>query len=273
MSAIYFQELNRENDKNFKSGIADVDFCRMIFKAPPKVLLYNRHRAKWKGAFCMLEFIVRQKIIFYVMGILFALGILAKLISVFTMRKLVREAKEIHSSEHRLMKLVKAKFEHASMVHDRVQNVSAFVNKFVYEYKVMGLRLQSYRSLPAKMMWLIVLMGAFASFESYRLSGFQNLTIFYLQWTGCFFLVLAVLQIAREEQFYLEATKNYMVEYLENVCAQRYLKRNQEIQEPEEVEPEILEVQEELEVQTVSEEEQKSEQELRIRAILEEFLA
>ena len=63
----------------------------------------------------MLEVIVKQNVIIYVMGALFGLGILAKLVSVFTARRLVREAKDIHNSNHRLMKLVKAKFEHASM--------------------------------------------------------------------------------------------------------------------------------------------------------------
>lgn len=229
----------------------------------------------------MLEVIVKQNVIIYVMGALFGLGILAKLVSVFTARRLVREAKDIHNSNHRLMKLVKAKFEHASMVSDRVQNVSAFVNKFMYEYKIVGIRLQTYQSFSSKMMWGIGVLGLFAIFESHRLFRFGEQTIQYIQWTSIFFLILAVLQLAREERVYLQATQNYMVEYLENVCMHRYLKRSQaeEIQaavsKPEQVEIEEAVQEEEVKLAVLEEEEErkKSEQEMRIRAILEEFLA
>ena len=118
------------------------------------------------------------------------------------------------------------------------------------------------------MMGIIGLLGAFASFESYRFYGFQNLTYFYMQWTGLFFLVLAVFRISREETFYLETVKNYMVEYLENVCVRRYEKANQEVRHEEVREPEET-------VSPVEEPEprRKTDQEIRIRAILEEFMA
>lgn len=81
----------------------------------------------------------------------------------------------------------------------------------------------------------------------------------------------------------LAAARNYMVEYLENVCAHRYEKVSQAMQavkeeEEDEVEKSLEETQEkdEVEIQIAEEEqasEQKDEQEMRFRAILEEFLA
>ena len=61
----------------------------------------------------MLEAIVKHGIIFYAMGITMGIGILAKVISHITVRKMVTAASEIQKSEHKLMRLVKAKFEHA----------------------------------------------------------------------------------------------------------------------------------------------------------------
>ena len=75
----------------------------------------------------MLETIVKHGIIFYAMGIMLAVGIFAKVISHVTVRKMAKAASEIQNSNHKLMKLVKAKFEHASMVSDKVQNVEVFV--------------------------------------------------------------------------------------------------------------------------------------------------
>ena len=110
----------------------------------------------------MLETVVKQEIIFYVMGILMVLGIVAKLVSHVTVRRMVKAAGEIQKSNHRLMKLVKAKFEHASMISDKVQNVEAFVDKYIYEYRVMGVRLEGWRTFPKKVLWLIGILGVFS---------------------------------------------------------------------------------------------------------------
>lgn len=219
----------------------------------------------------MLETIVKQEIIFYVMGILMVFGVLAKLISNFTVRRMVKAASEIQKSNHKLMKLVKAKFEHASMISDKVQNVGAFVDKYIYEYKVFGIRLSSWRTFPKKVVWLVGILGVFAIFESYRSVGAGDLMLKYAQWTGIFVMFLLLLYFVAEENSRLQAAKNYMVEYLENVCIHRYAKMNHVDDEPE-VEEEAKEVN----LQTagkLEEERKKSEQEMRIRAILEEFLA
>ena len=252
----------------------------------------------------MLQNMVKQEIVFYVMGVLLALGVLAKLISSFTVRRMVRAAGEIHKSNHKLMKLVKAKFEHASMVSDKVQNVEAFVDKYLYEYKVLGIRLNTWRSIPKHVLWLIAILGVFAIFESYRIGGYGDLMVKYIQWTGIFVMFLFLLYFIAEEKSRLQATKNYMVEYLENVCIHRYAKLNRMVQMEETEQEELTkETEEKLEVsdsrdckeaelnlakevdlqhekkmeqqaiEEMKEEERKQEQETRIRAILQEFLA
>ena len=231
----------------------------------------------------MLETLVKQGVVFFVMGILMVVGVLAKLISYFTVRRMVKAAKEIHKSEHRLMRLVKAKFEHASMVSDKVQNVEAFVDKYMYEYKVLGVRVSGWHEFPKKILFVIGLLGGFTIFESFRTTGISELFMESLQWTGVFLSFLLLLCFIAEENTKVEAAKNYMVEYLENVCIHRYAKKHNSAIITEETKEEELEekeeeelVFEEKEVQVSkqqSQEQIKSEQEMRIRAILEEFLA
>lgn len=253
----------------------------------------------------MLQNIVKQEIIFYVMGVLLAFGVLAKLISSFTVRRMVRAAGEIHKSNHKLMKLVKAKFEHASMVSDKVQNVEAFVDKYLYEYRVMGIHLNAWRAIPKHVLWLIAILGVFAVFESYSIGGFGDLMVKYIQWTGIFVMFLFLLYFIAEDKSRLQAAKNYMVEYLENVCIHRYAKLNKAAQTEEKEEQEELpeakaegeelseadgsaeaelqlakqmeeQAAEEMKLQLAEEmreEERNKEQEMRIRAILQEFLA
>lgn len=228
----------------------------------------------------MLRNMVQKEIILYVMAILVIVCVIAKLISAITVRKMVGASREIHKSNHRFMKLIKSKFEHATLVSERVQNVEAFVEKYIYEYKVFGMRLQAWGNIVKTLIWLVGILGVFAIFESYRLWGFKDLTIEYIQWTGIFLLLLLLLQFVEEEGSRIKAAKNYIIEYLENVCAHRYEKMNLReervvetektdvlAEEKEEVNPEISVAKE------VDEEKQKSEQEMRIRAILEEFLA
>ena len=70
-----------------------------------------------------------------------------------------------------------------------------------------------------------------------------------------------------------------MVEYLENVCIHRYAKMNHATEEVEETVEESAEEEEKIEevvaepADTSEDEQKKNEQEMRIRAILEEFLA
>ena len=235
----------------------------------------------------MLETIVKQEIIFYAMGILMLLGIIAKLVSHFTVRRMVKAAGEIQKSNHRLMKLIKAKFEHASMISDKVQNVEAFVDKYIYEYKVLGIRLGNWCTFPQKVLWIIGILGLFSIFESYRMSGVSDLMLKYTQWTGVYVMFLLLLGFVAEEKYRLEAARNYMVEYLENVCVHRYAKMNRAVSiEEDKEEAEIVESAEEQQEETVpveeadsqiaessQEEEKRTDNEMRIRAILEEFLA
>ena len=217
----------------------------------------------------MLEAVIKYGIIFYAMGIIFAVGIISKMISHATARKMARAASEIQKSNHRLMRLMKSKFEHASMVSDRVQNVEVFVRKYLYEYKVLGVRLDTWRSMRQKTIWFILTLGICGTFGSYLLNGMGEQTIRYIGFTGVFAMILYSVHIISDEANRLEVAKTYIVDYLENVCAHRYEKANIVQAEAEVVKAE--EKEEVVEEPEITKE--KGSQEMRIRAILEEFLA
>lgn len=210
-----------------------------------------------------------------IMGILMTIGVLAKLISYITVKKLVKAASEIQKSNHKFMKLLKAKFEHACMVSDKVQNVNAFVQKYLYEYKVLGVCLDAWIELQKKIIWFVVAFGLFGTANVYRIQGFGEQTFRYGAVTAACGVLLFSIHILGNEKVKKEAAKNYMVDYLENVCLNRYQKANQLAAEAEEEEAEEASVSEQVKIEEmVSQEEQlKEEQQMRIRAILEEFLA
>ena len=93
----------------------------------------------------MLEMFVVRETVFFLTGVMIGIGAIARLITGISLKKLVRAASNMSKSNHPLMRLVRAKFEHGCMVSDKVQNVGAFVEKYLYEYRVLGVRLHTWR--------------------------------------------------------------------------------------------------------------------------------
>ena len=79
----------------------------------------------------MLEMLLDKKLLFVLMGILTGLGVVDKCIVSMTMKRMVEAAGSMSKSNHPLMRLVRAKFEHACMISDTVENVGVFVDKSV----------------------------------------------------------------------------------------------------------------------------------------------
>ena len=182
----------------------------------------------------MLETVIQNQIIFYAMGAAAGIGILSKIISHFTLRRMVRAARKMNKSNHKLMRLVKAKFEHASMISDKVQNVEAFVKKYMYEYKVFGIRLHTWRNLEKKSIWTVGILGIIGTAVEYKTGGMGETVFQYGAWTGVGVVVLFLLHISTDEVYHLQVVENYMIDFLENVCAHRYSKAHRQKQETRE---------------------------------------
>lgn len=175
----------------------------------------------------MLEIILEKYVLFVLMGILTVIGIVSKGIVNVTLKKLVRAAGNMSKSNHPLMRLVRAKFEHASMVSDKVENVRVFVDKYLYEYKVLGMKLHGWRRLEKVAAGLCLLAGAAGALLEYNVNGMSDMVLK----TGATGAGLAILiylvHLTTDENYRMEAVQNYMVDYLENVCRHRYEKTYQ----------------------------------------------
>ena len=109
----------------------------------------------------MLEGVVGEsRVIIYLMTGIGVLGILAKIINQLTLYRLVRAAGNMPKSTHRLIKLVRAKYEHACMIHDSVENVDAFVEKYIYEYRGFLFRIHTWRQIEILSVWFAGILAA-----------------------------------------------------------------------------------------------------------------
>lgn len=172
----------------------------------------------------MVEKLVENEILFYCAGIAIFLGFIIKVIVGISLKRLIKAASNMSKSNHSLMRLVRAKFEHACMVSDKVQNVAAFVEKYLYEYKILGIPLHTLSQLEKTMIWLCGILsiagGALSYYRNYDIVMAQSYAV--LGGVGVLFLIL--LQVTMTEKGKLDAAKMYMVDFLENTYAHRYEK-------------------------------------------------
>ena len=172
----------------------------------------------------MLEVVLDRQIMVILMGIAAAVGVISKIIAAVSLKRLVRASGNMNKSSHPLIRLVKAKFEHACMVSDRVQNVEVFVEKYLYEYRAGGLRLHTWRRLEKAGVWLCFLFGLAGAVSWYADRGMGDQVLQYAAAGAGGGILIFLFQLTSDEKYQLGAIRNYMVDYLENVCAHRYEK-------------------------------------------------
>lgn len=120
------------------------------------------------------ELAVNTRVIYYLMALLGMIGVLAKAVNQQTLNQMLKAAGNMSKSTHRLIKLVRAKYEHACMVHDSVENTNAFVEKYIYEYRGFLFGIHTWRQMELLTVWFAGILAALGAFECYITYGFSG---------------------------------------------------------------------------------------------------
>lgn len=166
-------------------------------------------------------------VITYLMVVMGVLGIAAKIINQITLSGLIKAAGNMPKSTQRLIKLVRAKYEHACMVHDSVENIEAFVDKYIYEYRGFLFRIHTWSQIEVLSVWFAGILAAFGASVIYFYSGFNESVYQYIASGVAEVLLLSVVIRLTDEEYKMKALKMYMVDYLENICVIRLKRQNQ----------------------------------------------
>lgn len=166
-------------------------------------------------------------VIIYLMAGIGVLGIIAKGINQFTLHRLVKAAGNMPKSTHRLIKLVRAKYEHACMIHDSVENIDAFVEKYIYEYRGFLFRIHTWRQIEILSVWFAGLLAALGAALEYSAYSMSEAVYQYLAAGAAEMVLLSVIMRLSDEPYKINAIKMYMVDYLENICAFRLRRQSQ----------------------------------------------
>lgn len=167
------------------------------------------------------------RVIAYLMAGIGVLGILAKIINQLTLYRLVRAAGNMPKSTHRLIKLVRAKYEHACMLHDSVENIDAFVEKYIYEYRGFLFRIHTWRQIEILSVWFAGILAALGASANYLSLGLTETVYQYIAAGIAEMVLLSVIIRLSDEPYKINAVRMYMVDYLENICAVRLWKQTQ----------------------------------------------
>ena len=146
--------------------------------------------------------------IFYLMIVVGVIGVLGKIVNQITLRRMITAAGNMSKSTHKLMKLVRAKYEHACMIHDTVDNVEAFVEKYIYEYRGFLLRIHTWKQLEIQSIWFSGALAAFGGLGSYIVSGFSERMYQYIGAGAAGMIALFVISQLSDEGYKIKAAKN-----------------------------------------------------------------
>ena len=176
--------------------------------------------------FAMLKELASDtSVIIYLMAAIGILGVLAKIINQLTLYRLVKAAGNMPKSTHSLIKLVRAKYEHACMIHDSVENINAFVEKYIYEYRGFLFRIHTWRQIELLSVWFAGILAAMGASLNYLSSGFTESVYQYIAGGLAEIVLLSVVIRLSDEPYKINAVKMYMVDYLDNICAFRLKKQ------------------------------------------------
>ena len=169
----------------------------------------------------MLEKIVTDEILFYLIQATIFIGILSRIVVGVTIKRLLKAAGNMAKSDHTFIKYLKAKFEHACMVNSKVNNVEVFVDKHVLEYRNLGIRLHSWRMLEKSTIWgcgILTILGILGEYAVHKWNGLIDQ---YMAVGVAGMVILILLFFAGDEEYKIRAIKVYLVDYLENVYAKK----------------------------------------------------
>lgn len=173
----------------------------------------------------MLKMIVEKQVLLIIAGVFMALGIGSKCVVDATLRKLVYGAGNMNKSIHPFIRLVRAKFEHACMISEKVENVGVFVDKYLYEYRVLGIRLHTLRRMERISAVLCICCGVTGAGLQYVQDGGMTDVVLKTGAIGIGAGIFVFLfHLTTDEKYKLQVARNYMVDYLENICLHRYEK-------------------------------------------------
>lgn len=184
----------------------------------------------------MMQFLTTGKAI-YVIAAICAVGLFSKLLVRNLYRRLIKQSDNMMSTNNRVLRQIKQKAENAYRVNSGINNVSALVERQLYQCKRLGLPIRTWDNLAACAALLCFLLGGTGAFLAFRGEAPMGTIVLY----GACGVLFGVLNLFFDNLMDTAGKRQqllvHMSDYVENTLLGR-LARGLAIEEPEEEEQE-----------------------------------
>lgn len=103
----------------------------------------------------------------YVLAAFCALGILTRMISRHTYKRLLQESKDLALTKNKSLKELRQRAENTYRVNQGLIDSGTWLEHQLYEVKTLGIRLTTWNVMGARWTWVCLLVGGCAAFFSY----------------------------------------------------------------------------------------------------------
>jgi hypothetical protein len=163
-----------------------------------------------------MQFQFEKEIIFYTVSVIFAVGILLRLILNGRYKSLIKQTENFGNCKNMFLKQIKLKFESNYRLNMGMNNIEVFVDRQLSKYKVMGTSLNQMENRIKLIPVLCIIAGAAgAAFGAYLQFGVIDLAL--MAGSGAVAaVVLAVFDLLLDISYKKELLVVCLCDYLEN---------------------------------------------------------
>jgi len=169
---------------------------------------------------------IKEEYFLLLMGSIFLLGIVGIWITKAIYVRLNAKAQNMVTSENKLLKKIKTKYENYAAVNGTVTNSAIMVEKYINQYKVLGLKFADICKVSGKCAVLALMASGIMAFYLYNV-GYEKSSIINYLIVGMY--VGVVLDIYQRSQ-QLDQLKNELLctitDFLENTLTSRGLRQD-----------------------------------------------
>ncbi len=169
----------------------------------------------------MLQEIFRYNILLYVIGAFCLLGVLCKGVVWISYRRLMKATESAGKSANGLTQKLRMKFENCYRLNLNVQNISAFVDKYLQHYKVLGLRVHTWNQLVRVFAVGIGLVTVGACLGLYFIGDQALLTALYAAAGIGSVMLLGLLECLLDVKDKQRMAATNLMDYLDNTLSNR----------------------------------------------------
>lgn len=127
----------------------------------------------------------KNNILLYVITGFCMVGILGKVMLAIAYSKLIKASDQMSNSEHKLMKLMRLKFETCYKLKIGVHNIDTFIDKYIYKYRFCGILLHTWENISGVLAAMCMLTGTVGGILAAIYQLDRNVILFHL-FTGIF---------------------------------------------------------------------------------------